>query len=89
MKPKTIKNRQKDETSNVTVGSSLDRERKVIRTIRKNTKDAFISIRCWAPSTGGDVVTHAVTITDAVKFLRGHAKYHANFEMRMVSEPNI
>jgi len=84
MKPKNMKNTQKARSSAAS-GSAL--ERKAIKVIREKAKGTLISIRCWTPSTGSAAETHATTITDAVKFLRGHAMSHANFELRMVSEP--
>lgn len=68
-------------------GSALRLERAAIRAINAQKVGHKIWISCWTPSVGSWASTHADNISDAVKFLRAHAKNHANFEMRFESEP--
>lgn len=61
-------------------------EKKNIRSVRKNKKGHFISIKCWTPSCGSSIESHFATMSEAIKFLRHFSKNHANFKMSMETE---
>ncbi len=59
-----------------------------IASINAAKKGKYIRMKCWTESNQSSAETAATSITAAVKFIRAHAKYHANWRMEFISEPN-
>jgi hypothetical protein len=63
-------------------------EQKEIAKIAAAKKGCYIRMRCWTEANGSGAETAAKSITAAVRFIRLHAPYHANWSIEFRSEPN-
>ena len=86
MKKKTTKNTQKARSSAAT--GSARSEAEFIAALQPPKKGKYIRLKCWTEANQSSAETHAKTITAAVRFIRDHSQFHANWLMEFRSEQN-
>lgn len=48
----------------------------------------LIKVRLWTDESGSSMETHAKSMTAAMKIIRRHAEFHANWSLEFISEAN-
>jgi|GEM_PF-2786395 len=64
------------------------REQDEIAKIAEAKKGHYIRMRCWTEANHSSAETSAKSITSAVRFIRLHGQFHANWSIEFRSEPN-
>jgi|APCry1669188970_1035186.scaffolds.fasta_scaffold19436_2 hypothetical protein len=65
------------------------REQEQIAKIAEAKKGHYIRMRCWTEANHSSAETAAKSITAAVRFIRLHGPFHANWSIEFRSEPNV
>lgn len=64
------------------------KEMSIRKKICANKKHTNIRIVCWTNSCNSAMVTHARSLTAAIKVLKRASEFHPNWKLEFVSEPN-
>lgn len=59
-----------------------------IKRINAAKPGTLIKVRLWTDECGSSMETHAKSITAAMKLIRGHAEFYANWSLEFISEAN-
>jgi hypothetical protein len=83
-----LRNKAAKSGSSLPACSPSSEEAAFIRRINAAKPGTLIKVRLWTAESGSSMETHAKSITAAMKLIRGHAEFHANWSLEFISEAN-
>ena len=65
-----------------------DDENAFLKKINEAKAGKLIKVRLWTEECHSSTMTSAKSVSAAVAFIRAHSKFHANWSVEFISEPN-